>query len=58
MESVVLHTITIQYEMWEDGEYGVSCYDDDVPLVVGLGMLEAAKTVMNEAAYGEEDCGG
>lgn len=57
MNRVVLHTITIQYEMWEDGEYGVSCYDDDVPLVTGLGMLEAAKTAMNEAMYDEEDHG-
>lgn len=53
-----MHTITIQYEMFEDGEYGVTCYDDDVPLVTGLGMLEAAKTALCETVYGEEDCGG
>lgn len=57
MDFQPIHEIHLQYGMYEDGEFGVVCYDDGVPLVTGLGMLEAAKTAMNEAMYDEEDHG-
>ena len=52
-----VHEMTIQYGLFEDGEWGMSYHDNDVPLVVAYGMVEAAKTWLTDSCVPDEGYG-
>lgn len=54
-DGVVLATITIQ-KIVDNDDITIWCgYDDDLPLVDGLGMLELAKDTLIRDRMGEDD---